>query len=147
MTIQWTDPSGPTSSNMTVFVHDNDGLATEILDDSVPFSVHFHWAVPSSIASILGGQFRLRAYAESIGPGSEVALMPAGPLMVGVVAGQTAYDVHLDVAAGTLEGENVSPDRSGVYKIIGVLQHINTSGAATQVCGFAEGSMIQIRTP
>lgn len=145
--IEWQVPfSGPTTSGMSVAVLDNSGLAHTVLDDSQPFDIEFKWDVPAALALLLGGRFRLRAYAESIGPGQEVPLLPGGPMFVNA-DGSASYSAKITVPANTLQGENVNPARSGVYQIVGVIQHISVGGVATEVCGFSASSMVQIRTP
>jgi hypothetical protein len=96
---------------------------------------------------MMGGQFRLRAFVESIGPGQEMQIGPT--LNVPVNPGQTNYNATIAVPGNTLRGEgeifNGQPV-SGVYKIVAVLQHMN-GGTATVVSGFAEDNIRMFRTP
>lgn len=144
-------PAAPTTGNMTVAVPDNFPAAPagppEILDASAPSDVNITWEIPAPYNALLGGSFRLRAYAESIGPGQEVQL--GATLTVPVVPGQTNYAATIVVPGGTLlgEGENFGGvPVSGVYKIVAVLQHLN-GALVTVVSGFAEESIRMFRTP
>ena len=138
MPIEW---PGGISSNMSVTVEDNSGAPISILDADVPFNIKITWKVPAAFAGIIAGSsFRLRAYAESIGPGDEKKLGPD----VNVAAHPPLdYEGTIPVAGSVLEGENTN--RSGVYKIVAVLQHVN--GAATVISGFAEAPLRMFRLP
>lgn len=145
MAIEWPNLTAPTTSDMNVSVTDNDGLDARILDDSAPIKVNVSWKVPPIVSSMLGGDFRVRAFAESIGPGFEEQI--GSTVYVPVVPFQTDYATQIVVPAGSLPGEDVGPSASGVYKIVGVLQHRN-GGAATETAGFASaGGLVQVRTP
>ncbi|MCW5631700.1 MAG: hypothetical protein KIT17_00030 [Rubrivivax sp.] len=137
----------PQQSAMGMFAHDNTASPpTSILDASTPFFLHVYWEVPQPIASVAGGSFRIRAFAESMGPGQEKQL--GATLTVPVVPNQTRYDVHITVPAGTLLGEgelfNGVPV-SGIYKFVSALQHMNPG--PNQVSGYCEGPLVQMKTP
>jgi hypothetical protein len=146
MEIEW--PVTPNTSAMTVQVLDNTTAPASILDAGLNCTVRIEWDVPAPTNSILGGSFRLRAYAESIGPGQEIQI---GPTKVVPVVPLTAhYSEDILVAAGTLRGEGeLDPVSgvlvSGVYKIIAVLQHLNPG--PTEASGFSEDTIRMFRTP
>jgi hypothetical protein len=131
-------------SNLSNTVIDNTSAPTTILDADVPFTVNINWDVPVPLAPFLGGQFRLRLYAESMGPGPEQQI--GGTVVVPVVPGQVNYNSSILVPGNTLPGEGVgAPPVSGAYKLVTVIQHLN--GGATEGSGFAENPLIQLREP
>ena len=135
--IEW---PGGVSSAMDVLVEDNSGNPISILDADLPFNIKIKWKVPPAFVGLIAGSsFRLRAYAESIGPGDEKKLGPD----VNVAAAGDTLEGTIPVGGSVLEGENTN--RSGVYKIVAVLQHVN--GAATVVSGFAEAPLRLFRLP
>lgn len=141
MNIEW--GVYPNQSNMSVSVLDNTAAPTTVLDSGEPFDVEVSWEVPAPINTIIGGEFRIRVFAESIGPGQEQQI--GSTVNVPAVPGLLNYAQNITVPGGTLLGEDVVPSRSGVYKIVAVLQHLN--GGANEVSGFAESPLVQLRTP
>jgi hypothetical protein len=122
------------------------GPPSSIIDTGDPFLVRVEWSVDLPAASLLGGQWLVRCYAESIGPGQEVQI---GTQAINVAAGTPgpgaiAYTANIPVAAGTLQAEsNVS---SGVYTIVAVVTHNGFLGP-TVLAGFDQGPVIQMREP
>lgn len=142
MEIEW--PVTPNTSAMTVQVLDNTTAPASILDAGLASTVQITWTVPAPTNALLGGSFRLRAYAESIGPGQEIQI--GTTLVVPVVPLQVNYTANIAVAGGTLQGEgDGAPPVSGVYKIIAVLQHLNPN--PTEASGFAEATIRMFRSP
>lgn len=139
MPIEW--PSG-VESTMNVKVEDNTLNPISILEADSPFNIKITWKVPPGFAGIIAGSFRLRAYAESIGPGDEKKLGP--DVNVAVVPNQADYDGTIPVAASVLDGEGTN--RSGVYKIVAVLQ-LRNGAVFTDVSGFAEAPITLFRLP
>jgi hypothetical protein len=146
MGIQWSDLH--LVSDMTMKVKDNDGDDSTVLEAALPFDVNLHWEIPATLAPSLGGNFRLRVYAESIGPGPETQIGPT--MFPPVVGGQTSYDSVVTIPANSLPGEGATDSSgtivSGVYKLIAVLQHLNPG--PNDNSGYAESvTLIQLRTP
>lgn len=145
MTIEWGGLG--LSSNMSNQIVDNTLAPATVLDSGLPFNINVSWTVPAGIAALLnaGHQFRLRAYAESFGPGQEQQI--GGTVNVAAVPNRLNYGpIAINVLANTLQGEGVgAPPVSGTYKIVTVLQLLN--GGATEDSGFTEGPVIQMRTP
>ena len=142
MPIEW---PGSVSSAMNVTVEDNTGNPISILQADAPFNVKITWTVPADFVGILNGSgssFRLRVYAESIGPGQEQQI---GPTEIVPENGGGAYDKKILVNANTLVGESLGV--SGVYKIVAVLQLLNGAGIANDVSGFAEAPVRLFRLP
>ena len=141
MSIEW--GVYPQESEMSMFVHDNTGTPSTVLAANLPFNVHVTWFVPKTEAAIIGGSFRIRTFAESIGPGPEKQI--GGTLTVPAVPGKLQYDVHVLVGAGELLGEGEgAPPVSGMYKLASVLQHMNPN--PNEVSGYCE-DQIFLRTP
>lgn len=137
----------PNQSTMGMFAHDNTASPpTTVLDAGTPFLAHVYWEVPAAIAGVIGGNFRIRTFAESMGPGPDKQI--GATLSVPAVPGQTRYDVHINVPAGTLPGEgelfNGAPV-SGIYKLVAALQHMNPG--ANEVSGYCDGPLVQMKTP
>ncbi len=144
MAIEW--GTFPNQSAMSMFVHDNTAAPSTVLDSSLPFSVHVSWVVPDPINDIIGGDFRVRVYAESIGPGQEKQIGPTR--VVSAVPNQLNYDIHVDVPANDLVGEGAQFNGvivSGLYKLVAVLQHLNPG--PNECSGSADGPTIFLRTP
>jgi hypothetical protein len=142
MPIEW---PGGVSSAMNVTVEDNTGNPIRILEADAPFTVKITWTVPSGFSGLIAGSFRLRAYAESIGPGQEqqIGLTVTEP----VVLNQGPYDADIAVGANILLGEGQgAPPVSGIYRIVAVLQHLN-GAAPSDVSGFAEAGLRLFRIP
>ena len=147
MTIEWGGLN--LQSQTTCQVIDSGDAPTTVLDANVPFRVRVNWTVPAGLAPFLGGQFRLRCFAESLGPGQEQQI--GGTELVPVVPGQTSYSRLMTVGANALLGEGaIDPSSgqpvSGMYRVATVIQHLNGS-LATEGSGFAADALIQMRQP
>ena len=143
MPIEW---PGNVSSALSVTVLDNTGASPNILDVDLPCTVHITWTVPPGINQMLGGSFRLRAYAERIGPGPEIQI--GGTVVVPVTPPQSNYQGDLTLPGNALLGEGQPFNGvtvSGVYKIVAVLQHLNPG--VTDISGFAEATITMFRKP
>lgn len=144
MSIEWA-PLGFESA-MSMEVRDNTLGETSVLDSSAPFNVAVRFEIPPPVVPTLGGSFRIRVYAESVGPGEEKQI---GATALVPVTGAAAYTTVIAVPAGTLTGEGAASGGvivSGVYKLVAVLQHLNPG--PNEVSGYAESTgLIQIRTP
>ena len=149
--IEWIPGPTPPSA-MRLDVLDPNGTApAHVIDEDHAFTVQLTWTVPAPEAQLLGGEFRLRVYAESIGPGQETQIgatttVPVTPIAVG----DRVYVQDIDVPAHTLVGEGGAFGGaivSGCYKLAAVLQHIN-GGIITEVSGYAEmDGLLFVRLP
>lgn len=138
------------SSRMDCRVLDDTGRQPDhVLQENQAFRINVTWEVPAPLAGFMGAgdTFRVRAYAESIGPGQEIQISQA---TVNAVNGQVPYDMNLVVPAGTLQGEGrvfSGVEVSGAYQIVCVLQHLQ-GGAQTVHAGMVEYPMlVQIKQP
>lgn len=147
MTIEW--GGMPFISNASVEVLDPLGqLPTSVIAANQQFRLRVKWNVPNPLDDYLGGQFRLRAFAESMGPGPEVQLAPDG--FEPVVQFQESYEHDIVVNPGTLIGEGgIDPATgrpvSGTYRMLAVIQHLNPG--PTRGSGFTDEKLVQIRLP
>ena len=128
---------GPGSVTATVL--DNNGAPATVLEAGATFTVHADWEISPLAALLLGGEWQLAAYVESIGPGPE---QQVGPTVTIPLTGATNYSADITVSAGTLP-DNPAPPTSGVYKTVTVLTHTNF-GAVTDVVGIVEGPVLRI---
>jgi hypothetical protein len=148
MPIEWGQSPGHETSAMGAYVVDNSLSTITVLDTDEPFNIRVEFEVPNTINPFVnsGHTFRLRAYAESIGPGPEVQL--GATLPVTGVTSRKDYEAVIAVPANTLVGEGGFFNGvlvSGVYKIVVVLQHLN--GIALEDSGYTDAGLIQIRLP
>ena len=147
MSIQW----GVTGfvSPMTHKVLDNNTAPTEVLQAGVPFNIEVRWEVPAALAGLVGpaDSFRLRAFAESIGPGQE---MQIGEFTAPGVVNQTPYTAVIAVNPNLLLGEEQpfgGVPVSGIYNIVVVLQHRN-GGVSTVHSGCSDlEPMVMFKAP
>lgn len=142
MTIELPGLSG---TGPTVTVVDPSGAPTNILDADQPFQLVIDWSIDPSTALTLGsGTWSVSVYAESQGPGPEkqVGLTVPVPL-----TGGTTFSATVNVLAGELPAESTTPPRSGVYKLVTIVNHQNGLGLDTEVAGFEEIPVIRMRQP
>ena len=128
---------GPGSVTATVL--DNNGAPATVLEAHEPFTVRAEWQISPLAALLLGGEWQLAAYVESIGPGQE---QQVGPTVTVALTGTTNYNADIIVPADTLP-DDPAPPTSGVYKTVTVLTHRNF-GAVTDVVGIVEGPVLRI---
>jgi hypothetical protein len=124
---------------VTATVLDNNGAPATVLEAGDPFTVHAEWTISPLAALLLGGQWELAAYVESIGPGPE---QQVGPTVIVPLTGATNYSADITVPANTLP-DDPAPPTSGVYKTVTVLTHRNF-GLVTDVVGIVEGPVLRI---
>lgn len=139
----------PPSGSMSVSVIDTGAGHTSqrVIDEDEPFDVSITWDL-DSMHGLIGGEFRLRVFAESMGNGQEqqigqeavVAANPGGP---------SPYTHTITMPPGTLRGEGATGGQteSGVYRLVAVLQHRYAPDHYTDISGFAESGLIQVRRP
>jgi hypothetical protein len=128
---------GPGS--VTADVLDNNGSPATVLEAGQQFTIHAEWEISALAALLLGGEWQLAAYVESIGAGPE---QQVGPTVTVALNGGTNYSADVIVPANTLPN-NPAPPNSGVYKTVTVLTHRNF-GAITDVVGVVEGPVLRI---
>jgi hypothetical protein len=125
----------PGTFNATVV--DNNGT---VLDAGTPFEIQATWQVSPLAALLMGGQWEVAAYVESVGSGPEQQI---GPTSIVALDGRTGpYSTTIVVPAGTLP-DNPAPPDSGVYKLVTVLTHRNF-GSVSDVSAVEEGPFLRI---
>lgn len=118
---------------------DNNGAPSSVLEAAAPFSIDCTWSVSPLAALLLGGEWQLAAYVESIGPGPEQEI---GAALTIALNGSTNYSASIVVAANTLP-DDPAPPQSGTYKVVMLLTHRNF-GVVTDVAGVVEGPIVRI---
>lgn len=119
---------------------DNNGEPSTVLEAGKEFSIRTKWSVDPDGAGMLGGQWEVSAYAESIGHGPEKQI--GDTVIVPVDGRETAYFATVTVEANTLP-DDPQPPMSGIYKLVTVLMHRNF-GKITDVAAVAEGPVVRI---
>jgi hypothetical protein len=128
---------GPGTFDATIL--DNNGAPSSVLEASAPFTIQCTWSISALAALLLGGQWQLAAYVESIGPGPE---QEVGAAVTVPLTGVTNYNADIVVPANTLP-DNPGPGQSGSYKVVMLLTHRNF-GLVTDVAGVVEGPVVRI---
>jgi hypothetical protein len=140
-------PPALSGTGPSVQVLDPGGAPNTIIQRQDAFTIRARFTVNQPGASLLGGQWQMRAYVESIGPGQEIQV---GTNALAVSAGVPVpgpaleYTLNVAVPGNTLSAED--NNNSGVYKIVVVITHQNFGGP-TVLAGFSEGPVIQVREP
>jgi hypothetical protein len=122
-----------------IVVNDNNGTPSSVLEAAKDFTIDASWSIDPAAALLLGGQWEVAAYVESVGQGPE---QQVGPTEIVPLNGTPSYSRTITVPAGTLP-DNPAPPLSGVYKLIVVLIHRNFA-AVSDVAAVAEGPFLRI---
>jgi hypothetical protein len=146
MPIEFPPPLSGSGPNVQVL--DPGGAPNTIIQRGDTITIATEFAVNQPGASLLGGDWQMRAYVESIGPGQEIQVGTATlPVSAGVPAvgpARLVYSLSVPVNSTLLSAEN--NNNSGVYKLVVVITHSNFGGP-TVLAGFSEGPVIQVREP
>jgi hypothetical protein len=126
----------------TALIIDEGGEPSTVLDAGEKFVIHCEWTISRLAALLLGGQWKVAAYVESIGPGAEKQV---GPSKIVPLTGETTYQADIEVPAGTLPDLSSLPqgELSGVYKIV-ILLTMENFGKVTDVASVVEGPVLRI---
>ncbi len=115
-------------------VLDKDGDPNLVIDVDSPFTIRVNWFLSGLVAPALGGNFHVKAVAESIGPGPDFVLGTAVvPCICGL--GVTNFTKDLNVAPGL--------PADGTFKITMLIIHESGGGIKTHMAGFFEGPVVQ----
>jgi hypothetical protein len=134
----------PSSGTFNAVVQDNAGVPTDVIEASLEFRVDCEWDIDAITAAILGGEWHVDLYAESLGGGFEGRV---GGVALAVVPGQLNYAAQIIVPANTFPNDPsalVPTDQSNVYKMVVVLTHSN-GGVTTSLCALQEGPAVLVR--
>jgi len=118
---------------------DNNGAPSSVLDAGLRFSIACDWRITQLAALLMGGDWQVAAYAESIGPGVEKQI---GPTSTVPLNGGTTYSTVINVDPPTLPN-NVPPGQSGAYKVVVLLTHRNF-GKISDVSAVVEFPVVRI---
>ena len=77
-----------------IVVNDNNGVPASVLDAGLDFTVDATWVIDPLAALLLGGQWEVAAYVESIGPGPE---QQVGATQVVALNGGTNFSTQIVV--------------------------------------------------
>jgi hypothetical protein len=122
-----------------VVVTDNDGNPNRVIDEGVGFDVRVDWTLSGTLAGMIAGTWTVRLFVESMGPGPEAQL--------GSVTVPLGLDPHYSATIHAGPGSlPAGPPASGVYKVVVVITH-EAYGVKTEIAGFGEGPLIDVRRP
>lgn len=127
------------SGTFTATVVDNNLAPSTVLEASEPFTIQCTWNIDALTADVLGGEWQLAAYVESIGPGPEQQV--GDTTSVAVVPDLLNYAGAIEVDAFELP-DNVAPPESGAYKLVTLLTHLN--GNITDISAVVEEPVLRI---
>jgi hypothetical protein len=126
------------TGNIDATVLDPHGITppTTIIRVTDDWGVHVEWYIDGPAAPLLGGEWTVTVYAESIGAGPEMQLgNKVVDLDTQLPAPPRNYEATINVVAGTLP--------AGVYRLVSVLNYANM-GVPLEIAGFVEGPLVQI---
>jgi hypothetical protein len=118
---------------------DNNGAPSTVLEAAQEIEIRCEWVISPLAALLMGGQWEVAAYAESIGPGPEQQI---GPTVVVALNGGTNYAATIRVPGGTLP-DDPAPPQSGAYKVVVLLTHRNF-GKVSDVAAVVEFPVVRI---
>jgi hypothetical protein len=125
-------------STFTAVLNDNNGNPSTVLDAGTDITIDANWEISQLAALLLGGEWEVAAYAESIGPGPEAKL---GAVTVPLNGG-TTYSATITVPATTLPNPPAAGE-SGAYKVVVLLTHRNF-GQVSDVSAIVEFPVVRI---
>ena len=137
--IQFPNVLFPPPGEFTAVLNDNNGVPSSVIDACTEFTIDAKWEISLLAALLMGGDWQVAAYAESIGPGEEKQI---GPTQTVALNGGTNYATQIKVPANTLP-DNVPPGQSGAYKIVVLLTHLNF-GKISDVSAVVEFPVVRI---
>lgn len=121
-------------------VRDPQGIEppSTILQLEHPWIIEVHWTLSGVAAPFLCGEFEVKAFAESIGPGPEKQVGATQRVPLNVVLPlptPRSYRTSIHVAAGEL-GE-------GAYKLVTLITYKN-GGLPMEMAAYVEGPIVQV---
>jgi hypothetical protein len=117
---------------------DNNGNPSTVLEASLPITITATWDIDKEAARLLGGAWNIAAYADTVGPGTDLEL---GETTVAVDGG-TSYSATITVPPNKV-ADNPPPPASGAYKVVVVLTHRNF-GQISDVAAVVEFPVVRI---
>lgn len=110
-----------------------------IIQTDDAWDVEVDWGINGVPAFFLGGEWHVRVFAESVGPGPEQELgHDHVPVAAAPPALNRAYNMTIHVPAGTLP--------EGTYKLVTVINYTN-GGIPGEMAGFDDQTVVQVYEP
>ena len=137
------DPISPATLDadlLSVQLLDLDGTPNLVMDSDKGFDIKVRWQITGTMAPWLAGNWRVKAYVESIGAGFEGQVASA---VVALDGRTTPYEVTLHVLPGTIPPP---PGDDTVYKPVVLIAH-EAFGHKSEMAGFGEGPYFEVRKP
>ncbi|NMO52473.1 hypothetical protein HH310_14885 [Actinoplanes sp. TBRC 11911] len=131
-------PNALFAGTFTAQIIDPSGAPVSVVDADGDFQIKADWDVGALAALFLAGEFTVKTYVESIGPGEEKEIATGTQ----AVNGSQLYSKLLNVPAGTLKKE--SANDSGVYKVVTLLTHRNSFGTLTTLAAIEDGPVVYV---
>lgn len=116
---------------------------TTIIKMSDPFNVQVEWHIEGGLVPMLGGNWHINVFCESIGKGFEGQLGAEKVVALGDGAltnppPKRAYSTLIDVPAA----ETIADFEPGAYKLTAVITYEN-GGVPGEMAGYSEGPILQ----
>lgn len=132
------------TGSVTAFAVPSPGPApATIISTAVAWSVHIEWEIHGLFALGLAGDWHVKAFLESMGPGVEMQAGPTQniPLAAGVFQApdRRNYTANIPVAAGATP--------AGVYKLVTTVTYTEPSGQPGPMAAYQEGPVLQFFEP
>ncbi|HBY94626.1 MAG: hypothetical protein M5U01_40235 [Ardenticatenaceae bacterium] len=123
-----------------VQVIDPDGNPNRVLQTNLGWQIKVDWNISGLVAGGLDGDWKVRAFAESLGGGFEgqVGADMIVPLSAAPATNNRSYSATINVPAGT------PPE--GTYLLTVVVNYSNL-GVPQQMAGFAQGPTVEFYNP
>lgn len=131
----------PLTGSLSAKVVDYQGVTPgNIIRADHDWAVHFDWSLKGPLAGCLCGEFCLRVFMESIGPGPELALPFKDDIRVPLdPCGDGHYKHIFRIPAGSIPAEACGP----AYRVVGSLSFYNTCDEPGPISGFCDLGMVQ----
>ena len=152
-------PSGPLTiqgdiTSVTVTEQPEFGPANLVVNANKPFDIEVSWRVFGNLTpmwltalSQASPNWVVTAYAESVGPGSEISLGSVDvPVGAGPFTQDVAYTAKLTVPPVLAEENPGDPTQSGVYRLV-VTAFLDSTIGPFDMIGYAEGPVIKVEDP
>jgi hypothetical protein len=123
---------------LSVVTNEFDKDPNRVLELGQPWEVTGEWRVWGLDATAIGGTWELKVFLESMGAGFE-GQVGSATVTVLPAADQTYKQLI------SITGAN--PPDPALYKLVILIQHVNTLGKKTRMAGFAEGPYLEFYNP
>jgi len=136
------------NGEMDVHVLDKDQNPNQVLETDIAWAVKVDWRIYGLDAPAIGGNWNIKVFVESMGPGPEKQIGAANvPVSDAAPSLDRHYTTTINMPAGTIATDG---HEDGVYKLVTVITHSNTGAGVTKrdkMAAFAEEPLLQFYTP